>query len=303
MGGLTIKPDFTYANAPRTDVLVVPGGDFSKLGKADLRWIRKSADEAEITMSVCFGALLLARAGLLDDVPATTHHFAIGALHSEAPKCHILPGKRYVNGGKIVTTAGVTAGIDGAIARTGTTPRQGVSPLGRRGMDGTSSSNCRSISPTGWHLVQRESYAADHWSIHRPGAYDLGEVLIRGRIDSQSTPWNTGSSIWRISSSPMYGHMASTQAVSRCELIGSTLTSWCLPLEAIRSAGYGREPRHRLGRFIPCGIDCAITLDHDHLGDAETWRRSGRFLIGAPMTDARSGANRPSKPSNRRAGR
>jgi transcriptional regulator GlxA family with amidase domain len=115
MGGLTIKPDFTYANAPRADVLVVPGGDFSKLGEADLRWIRKSAGEAEITMSVCFGALLLARAGLLDDIPATTHHLAVDALRRAAPKCRVTPGKRYVDGGKIVTTAGVTAGIDGAL--------------------------------------------------------------------------------------------------------------------------------------------------------------------------------------------
>jgi transcriptional regulator GlxA family with amidase domain len=115
MGGLTIKPEFTYANAPRADVLVVPGGDFSKLGEMDVKWIRKAASESRITMSVCFGALLLARAGLLDDIPATTHHLALEALRRQAPKCRVAVNKRYVDSGKIVTTAGVAAGIDGAL--------------------------------------------------------------------------------------------------------------------------------------------------------------------------------------------
>jgi transcriptional regulator GlxA family with amidase domain len=58
---------------------------------------------------------LLADAGLLDNVEATTHHWGIDDLRAVAPKCKVVTGKRFVDSGKIVTTAGVTAGIDGAL--------------------------------------------------------------------------------------------------------------------------------------------------------------------------------------------
>jgi transcriptional regulator GlxA family with amidase domain len=66
-------------------------------------------------MSVCFGALLLADVGLLDGIEATTHHWAVENLQKAAPKCKVLKDRRFVDGGKIITTAGVTAGIDGAL--------------------------------------------------------------------------------------------------------------------------------------------------------------------------------------------
>lgn len=66
-------------------------------------------------MSVCYGAFLLADAGLLDGIEATTHHWGVAALKGAAPQCKVVTGKRYVDSGKIITTAGVTAGIDGAL--------------------------------------------------------------------------------------------------------------------------------------------------------------------------------------------
>jgi transcriptional regulator GlxA family with amidase domain len=77
--------------------------------------LKKAAGEAEITMSVCYGALLLADVGLLDGVEATSHHWAIDDLKSAAPRCKVVTGKRFVESGKLITTAGVTAGIDGAL--------------------------------------------------------------------------------------------------------------------------------------------------------------------------------------------
>jgi transcriptional regulator GlxA family with amidase domain len=115
MGGVTITPDYAYDKAPKAEIVVVPGGAMSNVDEVGRAWLKKAAGESEITMSVCFGALLLADAGLLDGVEATTHHLAVESLKRAAPKCKVVTGKRYVDNGKIVTTAGVTAGIDGAL--------------------------------------------------------------------------------------------------------------------------------------------------------------------------------------------
>ncbi|MCE9532221.1 MAG: DJ-1/PfpI family protein [Planctomycetes bacterium] len=115
MGGITVTPDFDYTTAPKADILVVPGGNMAAVGEAGRDWIKKTAKEAEIVMSVCFGAMLLAQTGLLDDIEATTHHWGIERLKKVAPKCKVVESKRFVDSGKIITTAGVTAGIDGAL--------------------------------------------------------------------------------------------------------------------------------------------------------------------------------------------
>jgi predicted amidohydrolase/putative intracellular protease/amidase len=115
MGGVTVTPDYAYDDAPKADVLVVPGGNTQAVGKAGRAWLKKASGEASVTMSVCFGAFLLADAGLLDGRKATTHRWGIDGLKKAAPKCKVVTGKRYVEDGKVVTTAGVTAGIDGAL--------------------------------------------------------------------------------------------------------------------------------------------------------------------------------------------
>ncbi len=115
MGGITITPGFSFDQAPKADVLVVPGGNMAAVGKAGREWLKKAAGEAEITMSVCFGAMLLARAGLLEGIEATTHHWGIAQLRKASPGCKVIEDRRFVDSGKIITTAGVTAGIDGAL--------------------------------------------------------------------------------------------------------------------------------------------------------------------------------------------
>jgi len=115
MGGVTVTPDFACTKAPRADILVVPGGNMKNLGPEGRQWLKKASQDAEIVMSVCFGAFLLADGGLLDGVEATTHHWGIEDLKKAAPKCKVVKAQRFVDGGKIITTAGVTAGIDGAL--------------------------------------------------------------------------------------------------------------------------------------------------------------------------------------------
>lgn len=115
MGNIGIKPDYRYANAPPADVVVVPGGATQNVNAAGVKWLRESSRRARITMSVCMGAFLMARAGLLDGIEATTHQWGLASLKSAAPTCKVVDGRRFVDAGRVITTAGVTAGIDGAL--------------------------------------------------------------------------------------------------------------------------------------------------------------------------------------------
>jgi transcriptional regulator GlxA family with amidase domain len=115
MGGIKIVPDFSADKAPKFDVVVIPGGAMGNVDAATRKWIKDSSKDADIVMSVCMGAFLLADAGLLDGIEATTHHWGIAGLKRSAPKCKVVSDRRFVDSGHIVTTAGVTAGIDGAL--------------------------------------------------------------------------------------------------------------------------------------------------------------------------------------------
>ena len=114
---LTVKPQYTLANCPKPDIIVLPGGD-TQVPLADDRviaWIKESVEESEVIMSVCTGAFLLAKAKLLDNKEATTHWGSIEALKKAAPTTKVHDNRRYVDNGQIVTCAGVSAGIDGAL--------------------------------------------------------------------------------------------------------------------------------------------------------------------------------------------
>jgi len=115
MGGIVLTPECDFTTAPQADIVIVPGGNLNAVGASGRRWLQQASANAEVTMSVCYGALLLADVGLLDGLEATTHHWGIDTLKTTAPKCKVLTGQRFVASGKIVTTAGVTAGIDGAL--------------------------------------------------------------------------------------------------------------------------------------------------------------------------------------------
>ena len=115
MGGIKVTPDHDYKTSPQADVVVVPGGATSNIPRERYDWLKQQQAKAQITMSVCYGAFVLARAGMLNNKQATTHHWAVDQLANTVPSCKVIKGKRFVESGKIVTTAGVTAGIDGAL--------------------------------------------------------------------------------------------------------------------------------------------------------------------------------------------
>lgn len=116
-GGITVKPDYTFADCPRTDIIVVPGGSVGRVSgdKRVLDWLLKASPQATATLSVCTGAFILAKAGLLDGKEATTHWSAISRMRKQYPKIIVRDDRRIVDNGKIVTAAGVSSGIDGAL--------------------------------------------------------------------------------------------------------------------------------------------------------------------------------------------
>jgi len=116
--GLRITPYYTFAKTPQADILVIPGGlgaRHEQRNPAMLEFIKRQAEDAELVVSVCTGALLLGAAGLLDGKRATTHHHALDELAAVAPGCDIVSGVRYVDNGQIITSGGITAGIDTAL--------------------------------------------------------------------------------------------------------------------------------------------------------------------------------------------
>ena len=116
--GQRLIPDYTFGNAPSADIILVPGGRGSRSAmqnEAVLKWLQQRAQTSNYTMSVCTGALILGKAGLLDGLTATTFHDAFDLLSQAAPKTHVVSDQRYVDNGKIITTAGLSSGIDGAL--------------------------------------------------------------------------------------------------------------------------------------------------------------------------------------------
>ena len=113
-GGLGVQPRHSFEDAPAIDLLVVPGGFGTRplLQEAEtIDWIRSTAGAARKTASVCTGALLLARAGLLDNRRATTHWGAFGLLASLGKNITVDRESRFVEDG-VMTSAGVASGID-----------------------------------------------------------------------------------------------------------------------------------------------------------------------------------------------
>ena len=124
---LIIQPTYLLGECPPCDIFLVPGGGgFHQDGKpfgtryeidniSILNWVKSRAAKADLVLSVCSGALILAKAGLLENKEATTHFMAVDLLKSIAPTTKVSPEKRWVDNGQVVLSAGVSAGIDMAL--------------------------------------------------------------------------------------------------------------------------------------------------------------------------------------------
>ena len=114
-GSLSINPHHCLSDCPQPDLLLVPGGQGTRRemhNTALIDWIKQASANAERILSVCTGALLLAKAGLLDGLEATTHHGSFDLLRQVAPKTKVHENRRFVDNGRVICSAGIAAGID-----------------------------------------------------------------------------------------------------------------------------------------------------------------------------------------------
>ncbi len=112
--GLKISPDYTYKNAPVPDIILVPGGNVNIDDSLAMNWLTEMHTHTEHTMSVCTGAFYLAAGGILDGITATTNYPAIESLKQMVPETKVVDDVRYVDNGKVITSAGLSSGIDAA---------------------------------------------------------------------------------------------------------------------------------------------------------------------------------------------
>jgi transcriptional regulator GlxA family with amidase domain len=114
-GGLSVNPAFTFENCPRADILLAPGGIGTRREMNNprmLEWIKSHAEGTDLILSVCSGALVLAKAGLLNGLKATTHHAALDELRAISPDITVETEQRFIDNGQVIVSAGISAGID-----------------------------------------------------------------------------------------------------------------------------------------------------------------------------------------------
>jgi transcriptional regulator GlxA family with amidase domain len=112
-GGMQIVPDYTIQNAPPPKVIVIPAQ--SEPSPAVLEWISNASKTTDVTMSVCTGAFVLAKTGLLNGKSATTYHGAFGRFAMRFPDVELKRGARFVENGNLATAGGLSSGIDLAL--------------------------------------------------------------------------------------------------------------------------------------------------------------------------------------------
>ncbi|HZV69356.1 MAG TPA: DJ-1/PfpI family protein [Saprospiraceae bacterium] len=114
---VTVKPQYSIDKAPDPDIIVFPGGSSgaSSNDPKVLSWIKTTVAGGSTMMSVCTGAFILANAHLLDNLQTTTHYSSLTDLQKTVPSANVLEKTRFVDNGNVITTAGVSAGIDGAL--------------------------------------------------------------------------------------------------------------------------------------------------------------------------------------------
>lgn len=117
-GGMRVTPDHSFVDCPSLDILCVPGGRGTRRELSNpvmLEWLRSQAHQVELLTSVCTGAMLLGFAGLLEGRRATTHWRSLDWMRDSFPQTTVLYDQHVVEDGNLITSAGISAGIDMAL--------------------------------------------------------------------------------------------------------------------------------------------------------------------------------------------
>ncbi|QBJ68531.1 AraC family transcriptional regulator [Bacillus anthracis] len=114
--GLRVQPDYSIEDLPPVDILIIPGGKGARENEVKndiiINWVRQQMKEVKLMTSVCTGALLLAKAGLLEGLKATTHWASIQTFKKDFPNVEVMENVKFVDEGHIITSAGISAGIN-----------------------------------------------------------------------------------------------------------------------------------------------------------------------------------------------
>jgi transcriptional regulator GlxA family with amidase domain len=113
--GLRVIPDHTIDSLVEPDIIIIPGGEGRKMQMYNeniLNWIKKKYSQLELLLSVCTGAFILGKTGLLDNIKATTHHASYDEFAETFPQTELIRNVKYVDNGKIITSGGISAGIN-----------------------------------------------------------------------------------------------------------------------------------------------------------------------------------------------
>lgn len=116
--GLVVKPDYALENAPHFDILLIPGGRGTRTAikrQPLIDWVAEQNEKVEFMTSVCTGSFLLAQAGLLTEAATTTHWASVEWMRDRYPNVEVHDNARWVDNGRIISSAGVSAGIDMAL--------------------------------------------------------------------------------------------------------------------------------------------------------------------------------------------
>jgi putative intracellular protease/amidase len=191
--GMTVVPRYTFADAPPAEVLVVPGGGVrgARGSATTLRYVREQTARGEHTLSVCNGAFILASAGLLDGLVATTTAGLIDDLHTEFPKVKVVYDQRFVDNGKIITAAGLSSGIDGALHVVSKMIGQGNAQAVALGIeyDWRPATGFARAALADRLIPRIDLDAVGHWDyISTQGGTDHWEIVLRGTSDLGPAP-------------------------------------------------------------------------------------------------------------------
>ncbi len=175
-GFIKLVPTYTIDNAPTPDYVVIPGGNSANLSNDPemMKWLGRVTSNSSATLTVCTGAFPLAKTGAFDGLTVTTFYGAIEGLQAIAPKARVEHGRRFVDNGRYITTAGVSAGIDGAlhlVARL----------FGRRVADQTA----RYME---YHWTP-EPYLSASYSYWNPSTDDQGRAIQAAELAVESKRW------------------------------------------------------------------------------------------------------------------
>ncbi|WOH36262.1 DJ-1/PfpI family protein [Thalassotalea fonticola] len=115
--GLKVSPDHSFSSLPEMDAILVPGGDVSivRKNKQVQNWLKEQYGKVDHVLSVCTGSNIIAETGLLNGLNATTFHRDLDNLANNFPEINVLDDQRFVDNGKIITSAGLSSGIDASL--------------------------------------------------------------------------------------------------------------------------------------------------------------------------------------------